>query len=1075
MGIPSDDLIKRIDKAPVGLLIFSGVFEIIFISDTFRKIADFYHFKYPSENLNQDLMDFEPLREELGYLALGYSFEKEIKSISTPGIGKVSLVFKGIPFYEGDKFSGGVITAADIRLSASEEIVTESFHLQDVLKSSGDYIFITDRNGKIRFSSGRKNVNNIIQQNLFDLISPPSKKEFSEKFLQASEIRYSQKLICTTFLDKEEYECRIDPVLDNEGKPEFFIITFNAVSQIIKDNQQLRQNLQNSEKFRSSADSADEMIYIYDRELQLHYSNRKAENLPDVAEHFDKEEILSRLYNHPKVVRELEVEGKFYNAVFTKSGEDLITCFCREITAEKQELKRVKDSEELLRSIISESEIVMLNITPEGSILYSNRFFKENFDFHESNFYNFIEKRFRTGFSLPLTRTSNLEIPLISHGTVRYFSFSFNPVFSSEGNIQYISLAGADISLLYEKQQELSLFKEIFNHSADGIAVVKTGRIFKTNDAFAALFGYTSKEELRGKRINELSSLEDKDKVFEQINELEISGFSSERFEFSGKKLDGTQFYVSASLSPFSTGNNIYTLMICRDVTERRRTQKAIRESEEKIRTLTENIDDFLFTYEKIDNIQKPVFYTASVEKITGYTQYEFLQDSRLLLKIIHPDDLPDVKRKLKSLLRSRILNSEELEFRMINRNGNLVWVRNKINITRNDDGSIQRIFGLVSDISLRKKAEDELKRTSDNLIKLNDAKDRFISVVSHDLRTPFSSILGFTDLLLTDEELTEEEKKQYARYIQDSAKSMLSLVNSLLDWTRLQTGRIRFEPEKFSATGVIDEAIRLLSGSAFQKKIELINEVSTDTVIFADKNLLLQAFNNLISNAIKFTKPGGRIAVSTSQSDKIRFLQFSVKDNGVGIQPENLKNLFRVETKFTSEGTAGEKGSGLGLSLVKEIIEKHGGEIWVESEYQKGSDFIFTIPVTPSNILLVDDSTTDRLLYSKLLKNFAPDYNIETASNGKEAYDKIIASPPALIITDHVMPVFNGYELVLQLKKSRLPEMPPLIVLSSEIDRNTISAYNDAGIFNIFQKPVNLVEFKQTVEKLLRKSYQKS
>jgi CheY-like chemotaxis protein len=159
-------------------------------------------------------------------------------------------------------------------------------------------------------------------------------------------------------------------------------------------------------------------------------------------------------------------------------------------------------------------------------------------------------------------------------------------------------------------------------------------------------------------------------------------------------------------------------------------------------------------------------------------------------------------------------------------------------------------------------------------------------------------------------------------------------------------------------------------------------------------------------------------------------------------------------------------------LSLVQEIIEKHGGSIWVETEYGKGSDFKFTIPVTPSNILLVDDSNTDRLLYSKLLKNFAPDYNIETASNGREAYDLIMSSPPALIITDHVMPEVNGYELVLKLKKSNIQEIPPIIILSSELNRNTITAYNDAGIVNIFQKPVNLVEFKQTVEKLLRKGY---
>ena len=177
------------------------------------------------------------------------------------------------------------------------------------------------------------------------------------------------------------------------------------------------------------------------------------------------------------------------------------------------------------------------------------------------------------------------------------------------------------------------------------------------------------------------------------------------------------------------------------------------------------------------------------------------------------------VKKKLKTILQSRIQVSEEMEFRIINKHGNIVWVRTKINVIRNADGKISKIYGLVSDISLRKKAEEELNRSTENLIKLNETKDKFISIISHDLRTPFSSILGFTDLLIGDEDLTEEEKKQYVRFIQESSKSMFELVNSLLDWTRLQTGRIKFEPEKISARMIIINSINSLSGASFPEK----------------------------------------------------------------------------------------------------------------------------------------------------------------------------------------------------------------------------------------------------------------
>ena len=382
----------------------------------------------------------------------------------------------------------------------------------------------------------------------------------------------------------------------------------------------------------------------------------------------------------------------------------------------------------------------------------------------------------------------------------------------------------------------------------------------------------------------------------------------------------------------------------------------------------------------------------------------------------------------------------------------------------------IIKVYGLISDITLRKKAQDELKKSTDNLVKLNETKDRFISIISHDLRTPFSSILGFTDLLLNDEGLSEEERRQYIEFIRESSQSMLQLVNSLLDWTRIQTGRIKFEPEKSEANRIIENSINTLIGTAIQKNITITSDVEPDLYVFADEGLLLQAFNNIISNAIKFTSGGGNITISGRPSKQTRFYEFSVRDTGTGIKKENLDKLFNVDTKFSSEGTAGEKGTGLGLSLVKEIIQKHGGDIRVESEYGAGSEFIFTIPVASSVILLVDDSKTDRLLYSKILKSITPDYTVDVASDGKEALEKILEYPPAIVITDHKMPVMDGYEFVKELKKLDMKGKPPVMVLSSDIDRQIITDYNELGIEFVFSKPVNLTSFKQAVEKTIRK-----
>jgi PAS domain S-box/PAS domain S-box len=626
------------------------------------------------------------------------------------------------------------------------------------------------------------------------------------------------------------------------------------------------------------------------------------------------------------------------------------------------------------------------------------------------------------------------------------------------------------VNEIQKRLKEISDYKYALDQSSIVAITDPKGIITYVNDNFCQISKYSVKELIGQDHRIINSGYHPK----EYIRDLWVTIANGRvwRGEFRNKAKDGTFYWVDTTIVPFLDENNkpYQYVTIRSDITERKLAQEAIRESEEKYRNITENIDDFLFTFELVGKVLKPIFYTSSVEKITGYTQSEFLSESTFFLKIIYPDDLPIFEKKLKTILRSKLQVSEEMEFRILNKHGYIVWVRTRMNILRNPEGIISKIYGLVGDISLRKRAEEELNKATENLIKLNETKDKFISIISHDLRTPFSSILGFTDLLIDDEDLTEEEKKQYVGFIQESSKSMLALVNSLLDWTRLQTGRIKFEPEKLSSRMIVINCINSLLGVALQKNITIKSEIEQNVNIYADNNLMTQVFNNLISNAIKFTKPGGEIIISVASSKKTRFYEFSVRDNGVGINPENIQDLFRIDTKYSSEGTAGEKGTGLGLSLVNEIIEKHGGNIWVESEYGKGSNFKFILPIASANILLVDDSKTDRLLYSKILHNITPDYNIEIASNGKEALEKIIASPPALVITDHLMPEMNGYELILEIKKLDIKGKPQIIILSGDIDRSTIDDYTNLGIEYVFHKPVNLSNFKTAVEKSLRK-----
>ncbi|MDR3611264.1 MAG: PAS domain S-box protein, partial [Ignavibacteriaceae bacterium] len=990
----------------------------------------------------------------------------------------------------------------------TEEGILKKEYFERIMNKVNDLLFITDYDGKVKFYYG-KQIRKLTEEIANDfqinkIFSPSARSEFDKYFDIVKIKRGPEKFNLEVVVgeDKLIYECRVEPLLNKRGQIQFIFFFLNNITEIIQYNENLAQELNDSKQFHSITESTSESIITVDLEGKIISWNKASEILFGYSKnevsgkflgealglfdkvYFDniKDELnrnkfwkINLTFNKENREKEI-VEARFS----MKQGDNIIFILFIDITERNLLEQKLKSSEERFRNILSNSDDLIISIEPDGTINYINEKFATALGYSNEiinkNIRILIDPHYLDNNIFDLKEFKNnpnkkIELPLISKfNNVHYFTAKFSPVFFDNKTIKNFNGFLHEITLEKRDIKELYLFKTLFETSKDGIAIIANGMIVLSNDSFATLFGYKKKEEINNSSLLELVSSNDGFKVAEYIQMLELGKDVPGRFEFLGKRKDKSIFFVEVSPSLFNIEEKNFVVIDARDVTERKRAQQAIRESEEKYRNITENIDDFLFTFERVGKVLKPIFYTTSAEKITGYTQSEFLSESTLFLKIIYPDDFQLVKNKLAGILRSKVQVSEEMEFRIINKNGNVVWVRTKINVIRNAEGKLSKIYGLVSDISLRKKAEEELNKSTENLIKLNETKDKFISIISHDLRTPFSSILGFTDLLIADEELTEEEKKQYIRFIQESSKSMLALVNSLLDWTRLQTGRIKFEPEKITAGLIIKDSINSLSGNAFQKNIQIKSEIESNVTVYVDQSLIMQVFNNLISNAIKFTRPGGEIVISGYPSNKARFYEFSVSDNGVGIKKEIINELFRVDTKYSSEGTSGEKGTGLGLSLVKEIIEKHGGNIWVESEYGKGTSFKFLLPIASANILLVDDSKTDRLLYSKLLKNITPDYNIELASNGKEALEKILTAPPALVISDHLMPEMNGYELTREIKKMDMKGKPQVIILSGDIDRSAIADYTNLGVEYVFHKPVNISNFKAAVEKSLRK-----
>lgn len=248
----------------------------------------------------------------------------------------------------------------------------------------------------------------------------------------------------------------------------------------------------------------------------------------------------------------------------------------------------------------------------------------------------------------------------------------------------------------------------------------------------------------------------------------------------------------------------------------------------------------------------------------------------------------------------------------------------------------------LINELQVKK---EKLKASESKLKELNDTKDKLFSIIAHDLKSPFNSILGFSDLLSKNIEKNNTEKnRNFAEQINISAKFTLNLLNNLLTWAKSQTGQIEFKPEKVVISEMIKEILESLSLSAKIKEITLSFFQSEDIEVFADPNMLQTIIRNLLSNAIKFTNEGGEINIYTILNNSQ--LEIRISDNGIGIEDELKNQLFSLGENKSTRGTANEKGSGLGLILCKEFVEKHGGKIFIESELGKGSDFIFTIPI---------------------------------------------------------------------------------------------------------------------------------
>ncbi len=359
--------------------------------------------------------------------------------------------------------------------------------------------------------------------------------------------------------------------------------------------------------------------------------------------------------------------------------------------------------------------------------------------------------------------------------------------------------------------------------------------------------------------------------------------------------------------------------------------------------------DDWGFMYEDKLDITFKNKYRVAWDSIAATEQSQIETKKGIFtFKTVYP-----VTEKLLPIRNGEMRDCENYHWKIVsfiplhvlNEKSNLRW-RQAVFILAFLSISWLLIFYWLAKVQyLRIQSQEALRDRENSLRDLNATKDKLFSIIAHDLKNPFNSIIGFSEVLIQQMKLKDYEGiEEYAEIIHNSSSRAMDLLSNLLAWSHMQTGRMNFNPVPYELNNQIDDAVLLLAGTARVKSIKITIQLSSVFIVCADMEMISTVLRNLISNAIKFTMPDGEIFVSAEQYGNEVLI--SVCDNGVGIPPEHLAKLFMISENHSSLGTAKEKGTGLGLMLCKDFIDKHKGRIWAESEVGKGSCFKFSLPL---------------------------------------------------------------------------------------------------------------------------------
>lgn len=488
--------------------------------------------------------------------------------------------------------------------------------------------------------------------------------------------------------------------------------------------------------------------------------------------------------------------------------------------------------------------------------------------------------------------------------------------------------------LLSEKVDDFgqnTRFKNIIETSRDGFWIVNCNAvIMMVNNYYSKTSGYSS-EELIGMRISDLDVDKNDEEILELVKDIKEKGHETFISRHRTKNGDIINVVVNVTYSG-ETFNEFYVFI--RNITDELEANEKLIASELRYKLATAASDNGIWDWFTDSD---EVYYSDQWKAQIGYEPNELENNFSTWANQLHPDDYNRMLNEVDNFL----TYPKEFfiaEFRFRHKNGSYKWIRNRAKAVINHKGKVIRMFGAHNDITEQKNAESKLKE-------LIASRDKLFSIISHDLKSPFQSLLGSSELIITDiNSISQEEISLLSGQIHSSLEGLYKLIENLLDWTRFQSGKIQYSPIEFNISETANGIIKIFELAAARKKIKIFSEIEKDLTVFADEHMISSILRNLLSNCVKFTNYEGLVNF-TVKSD-IKVLSIIIEDDGIGMDIQDVEKFNSGENLLSTLGTSQETGTGLGLSLVKEFILVHKGNIKISSIKYEGTKIIITLPI---------------------------------------------------------------------------------------------------------------------------------